>query len=161
MSTILRTMTNPVVEHNAAALVGAIQKLNETVGGWATFTPTARRRARAVYNFSYEVTTGRIVAFRTGQIGADGPTCPRPGRSISRIFTLDPATPEVADDGRVTVAFDFARLPDLRPGQRLGRLIEVVDLECLCQQAVNDTAWTVFTQTRRRANELLAETLLE
>jgi len=135
-------MTNPVVEHNAALLVGAIHELNETVGGWATFTPTARRRARAVYNFSYEIETGRIVAFRTNQ-----------GDSA-------PSSTSVADDGRVTVAYDFAKLPDLRPGQRLGRLIEVVDLECLGRRAVNDVAWRNLKLTRLRANEQLAETLL-
>ncbi len=141
-------MSNAIAEQNAAALVRAIQSLNETVGGWATFTPTARRRARAVYNFSYEVATGRIVAFRTGQVaGANGDSAR--------------AEPGVAHGGRVTVAFDFARLPDLRPGQRLGRLIEVVDLECLGRHSGDAATRDVFTLTRLRANELLAETRLD
>jgi len=146
---------NPVVEHNAAALVGAIKRLNETLGGWATFTPTERQRPRAVYNFSYEVGSGRIVEFRTGQVrGATGPGFHSPEPDPS-------ARPGVAFDGRVTVAFDLAKLPDLRPGQRLGLLVEVTGVETLGGLPRQSDLFSVFALTRLRANELLAYVALE
>jgi hypothetical protein len=146
---------NPIVERNAATVVGAIKKLNETVGGWATFTPTERHRPRAVYNFSYEVATGRIVLFRSGQVkGATGPN--------ARRSDPEPAAgPGVATDGRVTVAFDLARLPDLRPGQRLGLLIEVVGIEALRGLPREGEAFAVFALTRLRVNELLSHLALD